>query len=127
MKKTIIMSIALIVALMAMGAIAMVISGIGESERKIAVIYQNGTEIERIDLNSVDEPYEILIESKNGGKNRIKVEHGGISMISATCPDKVCIHTGVIRNGVLPIICAPNQLVIKMETKENQTLDHISY
>lgn len=127
MKNKNIVSKALIIGLLAIGGIGMVISGKFGKDSKIAVIYQDGVEIRRIDLEDVKESYEFVIQSKHEGENRIKVEKGGISIVYATCPDQVCVKAGVIRNGVLPIVCAPNHLVIEMETKEEEKLDHISY
>lgn len=94
---------------------------------KIAVIYQNGVVVKQIDLEHVEKSYEFTLKTKEGGANTIKVEPGGISVVEASCPDHTCIRAGVITNGVVPIICAPNHLTIKIEERKNTDFDQISY
>ena len=87
----------------------------------VANVYQYGKLIRSIDLNEVEDSYTFDIQGKNGAYNKVLVEHGAISIIDASCPDKVCISQGKISNGVLPITCLPNQVVIKIESKGNNT------
>lgn len=92
----------------------------------VAVIYQNNKEIKRIDLEKVEEPYEFTITNEEGGTNVIRVEPDGISVVEASCPDGICMGVGVIKEGKLPITCAPNHLVIKIEN-ETEEIDQLSY
>ncbi len=80
----------------------------------IAVITVNGEEYDRIDIQSVREPYDIEIKTEYG-MNVIHVEPGAISVTSASCPDKVCVKQGKMTGGGIPIVCMPNRLVISME------------
>ena len=91
----------------------------------VANIYQNGTLIRSIDLETVEESYTFKIEGENGAYNTVLVEPGHISITDASCPDKVCISQGRISDGVLPITCLPNGIVIQIETQDtaNSTLD----
>ena len=79
----------------------------------IVKVIKNNEVIKTIDLSKVKESYE---ES-----NTIKVENTGVSIVSASCKDKICIHTGKIKDSSLPIVCLPNKLIIKFEsTKESE-------
>ena len=91
----------------------------------VANIYQNGTLIRSIDLETVEESYTFKIEGENGAYNTVLVEPGHISITDSSCPDKVCISQGRISDGVLPITCLPNGIVIQIETQNttNSTLD----
>lgn len=80
----------------------------------IVGIYQNGSLIEKIDLNSVTDENEIVL-SGNAGKNTILISHGSIKMKSAECPDKLCVKHGELKSGASPIVCLPNKIVIKFE------------
>lgn len=80
----------------------------------IAVISVDGVEYERIDLQSVKEPYDIEISTEYG-TNIVHVEPGAISVTAASCPDKVCVKQGRMTGGGIPIVCMPNRLVINME------------
>lgn len=51
------------------------------------------------------------VESEHGS-NTITVENGSVRISSADCPDKVCVRTGAISGGRIPIICLPHRLEI---------------
>ena len=78
------------------------------SNAQTAVIYVDGKEFCRVDLYHVTESYTIPLDG-----NTILVEPGGISMQSATCPDKLCIRQGTL-HSVGRIVCLPNRVVIEM-------------
>lgn len=82
-------------------------------------IYQNGELIEKIDLNCVTTDREITVDGENGS-NVILVSHGKIKMLSAQCPDKVCVNYGELEHGGTPIVCLPNKIVIKWENSEQE-------
>lgn len=94
-------------------------------EGHIASIYQHGQCIRTIDLSQVREPFEFTVTSDLGGSNTIRVEPGRIAVIDATCPDKICVHTGYISTSLSPITCLPNELVIEISGGENTSLDAV--
>lgn len=87
---------------------------IGGSGGSVAVISLDGEEYERIDLSRVEEPYDIVIKTKYG-TNVIHVQPGAIGVVSADCPDKVCVNRGSITGGGIPIACVPHRLMISIE------------
>lgn len=98
----------------------------------IAEIYQNGSLLRSIPLSTTTEPYRFTVISPDGGTNEIEVRPDGICICSADCPDKLCVHQGVISNSRLPITCLPNRLVILLRpdnanAKNSITPDMISY
>lgn len=125
-KANIIAAICVILLAVAGAASWFAISNMGQ-DNKIVVIYQYNKEVQRIDLSKVTESYNLTFTSKDGGKNVVRIEKEGVSIIEASCPDQVCMDTGVIKNGVVPIICAPNHLMIKIEEKSTEGLDNVSY
>ena len=87
----------------------------------IVKVIKNNEVIKTIDLSKVKESYEFEVKGDNEESNTIKVENTGVSIISASCKDKICIHTGKIKDSSLPIVCLPNKLIIKFEsTKESE-------
>ncbi|MEG2583934.1 MAG: NusG domain II-containing protein [Oscillospiraceae bacterium] len=91
-------------------------------DSKFANIYQEGKLVNTIDLNSVVNEYDIKVS-----ENIVHVEHGKISMSSASCPDKLCVKQGKIENGVYPIVCLPNKIVIEIKNEKTTTeIDAIS-
>ena len=85
-----------------------------EIDGSVVGIYHHGERIERIRLDTVTTPYTFTV-GEEGAYNVISVERGRICVIEASCPDHVCMETGWISDGAIPIVCLPNELVIKVE------------
>ncbi len=97
----------------------------------IADIYQNGELIASIPLDEVRETYRFTVTGDEGHVNEIEVRPGSIGIISADCPDKLCVRQGFISNSRLPVTCLPNRVVIRLrpqeEDKNTISPDIISY
>lgn len=93
---------------------------------KIAKIYKDKKLLYTIDLSSVEKPYEIKL-GDDENYNIIQVNHNEISIIEASCRDKVCINTGKINNGTVPIVCLPNKVIIEINSNEEQKIDAATY
>lgn len=92
---------------------------------KIALISQDGRVIQKIDLTKINEPYEFTVSSKDGGENTIRAEHGKIAVVSADCPDRICVKRGYISSSLLPIVCLPHKLTITIENRADD-IDAVS-
>lgn len=96
-----------------------------------ADIFQNGNLIASISLDEVHEPYRFTVTGDGGCTNEIEVRPGSIGIISANCPDKLCVHQGFISDSRLPVTCLPNRVVIllrsNMKSKNEITPDIITY
>lgn len=79
-----------------------------------AELYQDGSLIREISLNEVAEPYTFTIYAQNGGFNTVEVRSGSIGIVSADCPDQICVRQGFIGSSLLPVTCLPNRLVIQI-------------
>lgn len=90
--------------------------------RRWADIYQNGDLLESIALDEVVAPYTFTLTGDNDCTNEIQVRPGSIGIISADCPDKLCVHQGFIDSTLLPITCLPNRLVIQIRTESTASL-----
>lgn len=90
----------------------------------VARVYQNGELIHSVDLSRVEEPYAITVSGK--AENTVSVENGRICVSHATCPDQVCVHQGWISNGVVPIVCLPNRLIIEIQGRGDAGVDAVS-
>ena len=100
----------------------------GKPAAYIADIYQDGNLIMSIPLEDIPESRSFTVESAGGGTNR----PGCIAIISADCPDKLCVKQGFIKDSRLPITCLPNKLVIRLRpapdsSGEPQEPDIITY
>ena len=59
----------------------------------------------------------------NGGSNHMKIEDGKVEMISADCPDKLCVHQKAISKNNESIICLPNRVVLQITNQDEAELD----
>lgn len=97
----------------------------------IADIYQSGELIASIPLDEVRETYRFTVTGDEGHVNEIEVRPGSIGIISADCPDKLCVRQGFISDSRLPVTCLPNRVVIRLRPQEEDentiSPDIISY
>ena len=80
----------------------------------VANIYRDGVCVCSVDLSKVTEPYEFTLTDASG-ENTVRAEPGRIRIVSADCPDKICVDTGWISDSTAPIVCLPHRLVIRLE------------
>ena len=112
-KSTKIMAICFSLAAIAAAA-GIVYLNSNSTEKKYACIYQDGVLVHKINISDVEKPYTITV-----GNNVILVEKGQISMSDADCPDGLCIKQGAINTEARPIVCLPNNVVVKLTNDEN--------
>ncbi|MCM1190443.1 MAG: NusG domain II-containing protein [bacterium] len=93
----------------------------------IADIYQDGKLIASIPLNDISEPHTFTVTGENGGENRVEVRPGSIGIVSADCPDKLCVRQGFVSSLGLPIVCLPNRLVIELRAADRDDIDITTY
>ena len=98
-------------AVLICGAVYIIMPFFG-GEGHTAQVYQDGELLYTIDLDKVEESYEITLESGES-TNTVLVERGRISICRSDCPDKTCVNHGPLEEGGTPIICLPNKVVIK--------------
>lgn len=79
-----------------------------------ADLYQNGELLQTIRLDTVTGEYTFEITGDAGASNTVCVRRGSIAIVSASCPDQICVHQGFISTSLLPITCLPNRLVIRV-------------
>ena len=98
-----------------------------------ADLYQNGKLLQTIRLDTVIGEYTFDVPGENDATNTVCVRPGSIAIVSASCPDQICVHQGFISTSLLPITCLPNRLVIRVRveaaTSDNTTLvpDGVTY
>ena len=85
-----------------------------------AEIYQSTVLIKIVALNT---NAEFTVTTAEGGYNTIQVKNGAISVIDASCRDKICVNEGAISNASKPIVCLPNKLVIKVSSSAPNKTD----
>ncbi len=75
-----------------------------------AVVLVGGAEHSRHALSQ-----NAVVEIATGhGHNTLKIESGKASIISADCPDGVCVHHAPVSYAGETIVCLPNKLVVEI-------------
>lgn len=108
-KKLRVCVVAAVVLALALIALWYIMRGI-ERQNPTAEIYQDGVLVKTIPLS---EDCDFVLECE-AGFNRISVRSGEIRVSEADCPDKVCVRTGAISGGTVPIVCLPHRLEIRV-------------
>ena len=83
-----------------------------------ARVYSDGELTATVNLADVPESY-MFYATGTHGNNIISVEQGRIRVFAASCPDLICVRQGWVSNGLVPIVCLPNRLVITLDDGNN--------
>ena len=127
-NKGVVITAVILAVVFAAALVTSVIMLTRKDNNAVAYIYSDGTLVRTIPLDTLTEPVTFRVEAPGGGYNIVEAEHGKIHVTEASCPDKVCIHTGYISNSAVPVSCLPNKLVIKVESKnESDAPDVVVY
>ena len=89
-------------------------SSVENGQALYADLYQNGELLQTIRLDTVTDEYTFEVSGEGDASNTVCVRPGSIAIISANCPDQICVHQGFISTSLLPITCLPNRLVIRV-------------
>ena len=81
-------------------------------------IIQNGTLVQTIQLPRTGAPETIEISGPAGG-NTVEISEDGVRVVSAGCPDQICVEHGYLREDTGPIVCLPNRLVVRFSKEKN--------
>ncbi len=83
----------------------------GKLTGKTAEIYTDNKLIRTVSLDKDDE----FIVENGDNYNIVRIRNGKISVVEADCKNQICVKQGEIDNSLLPIVCVPNGLVIKVK------------
>lgn len=120
MKKNDIYLISGIILLVVIAFIAMQLF---KSEGSSVLITIDGIEHETFYLNE-DTTYRI--QHEDGSWNTLEIKEGNVSMIDASCPDKLCVKHKSIHYDNESITCLPNRVVLRIIGGEESELDAIA-
>ncbi len=110
------------VALLAAGVFLLCIN-VFSTAGEYAVVEVNGETVVQLSL-AEDTVYDIEIE--NEVTNTLKIENGEAKMISADCPDKICVNHRSISKNNESIICLPNKVIITIVSDAESDIDGVA-
>ena len=97
---------------LALGAVCALTGCGGTPSAHTAEIVQDGRVLRTVDLTAVQEEERMTVPGREG-TNTVLIAPGEIRMLSADCPDQICVKSGKLEEGGLPIVCLPHRLVIQ--------------
>lgn len=110
-KKSRKLEIILIAAMLLVGVLMIVVMSFAKGGTKVVVSVDG----EEYGVYSLHKNREIEIKSEEG-INILKIENGQANMISATCPDKICVNMFPISEEVPgAIVCLPNEVIVELK------------
>ncbi len=74
------------------------------------------------DTYAISENQEVKIEMGES-YNIFRIEDGEVNMISADCPDQICVHHRSIHSNGETIVCLPNRVILEVKGTEQGELD----
>lgn len=85
-------------------------------------IVQDGTVVKTIALtNAVNETVTI----EGAVTNHIEITAGGVRFIESTCPDQVCVRSGLLTHAGQSAVCLPNRVVVRLTGAEAPAVDAV--
>lgn len=89
----------------------------------VVTITIDGNEFGRFSLNK-----EAVIEIPNSyGLSVLEIKDGYADMLSADCPDKICVNHMKIHYNKETIVCLPGKIIAEITGGEDSGLDGIAY
>ncbi len=79
----------------------------------VAVIEENGAEIQRIDLSRLTAAEEIDLGGDYGVV--LLAEPGAVSFLRSSCPDQTCVRTGKLTKPGQAAVCLPARISVRLE------------
>lgn len=110
MSKRYVIALAALLLIAAAGIAAWFIMKNIELEEPTAEIIQDGKLLKTVPLS---EDSEFIIECDDG-YNTVTIKDGAVMISAADCPDLVCVKTGAISGGAVPIVCLPHRLEVRV-------------
>lgn len=111
-KKRVRNDIILLLVLLAIAGAVWLALTLSAHSGEYVVITIEGIETARYRL---DTELKTDIVSKGGHVNTLVINGGKASIVSADCPDKLCVHQQEISKAGESIICLPHKLVVRIE------------
>jgi hypothetical protein len=123
--KLTLFDVIVILLLLATSAIMLVrtglIPGMQKGEVYMASVYHDGELITRLKL---DQEQDIPLLD---GKIMTQTRQGAVRIIRSDCPHQLCVNSGWIQYPGEVIVCAPNKILLELESTGSAVVDAVAY
>ena len=124
-RNDIILSLSLTASALVLWAVLALSGFLGKDAAREVVVSVNGVERER---HPLDEDALFTMDQESG-ENVIEIKDGTCRVVSADCPDRLCVKQGAISRTGEALICLPHRLTVKIvpaDGKQEEEYDAIS-
>lgn len=112
----------LILIIIVLGIISLIALSHLRQPGDFVTIEVNGQVVHRLDLNI---SREVTVKGPIG-ETIIKISQNSAQVVHSDCPEKICVKTGEIHLAGEMIVCVPNKVVIKINSKQKNQFDVIT-
>ncbi len=128
-NKTVLILYAIIILILCVAIFEIVYLQKQGKEGRFVRVYLEGTLTHEIDLRKIEEPYTLELCGDDGEENIVRITREGAEMVSASCPDQLCVKMGFTHDETMPITCMPNRVVIVVsdDTQSEDKIDGVAY
>jgi len=113
----IVLAVMLLAGGMALGLFYSAQNSLSASSHLEAVLAVNGDEVWRANLSEITASQEYTVTGVSE-KLIVRAEHGKVCVLSSTCKDQVCVHTGWLSGAGQTAVCLPYRVVLKVVAVE---------
>lgn len=89
------------------------------NKKKEVVVSYKSTEVLRVDLD-IDKTYNV---KGSLGQVIVEVQDGNVRVEKENSPQNLCSIQGWVSGGNIPIVCLPNNIVVQIESMDNDGND----
>ncbi len=93
---------------------------------KSVEIYCDGELFASYNLAEITEPKKVYV-SKENSYNVVEITSTSARVIDASCADKIDVQCGEITKPGQMIVCAPNGVIVKLNGKNDLSVDKVTY
>lgn len=86
-------------------------------ENRVVQIEIDGKPYKTLPLTIEEQTYTVKTDK---GFNEIRIHDGGVEMIDADCPDRLCLGFGFVTRPGQQIICLPHRVSVFIEDQSGQ-------
>ena len=92
------------------------------SEKLVAEISLDGEAFQSVELFSLEEEKILQV-----GDCEILVENDGVSFLSSSCPDKLCINRGKLKKAGDTMACVPEKVTVVLKKAKGNDVDAVVF
>lgn len=107
----------LVIFLLILSAVLFYLPNFGDKSKLVLSVKVGKKAVYTVSLEKVQESYVYSVSGKNVD---IYIEPDGVSVKSSDCKNQTCIKSGKITSAGQVIVCAPNNIIIKLEDSKNE-------